>query len=1038
MAIFAFAAEAVSLSVEVSDADLRPGDKTTATVKLNNYADNWSAMSVDVKYDAGVFELDGALEHGGAIDFKGFGGQNALAEIFEVTPGTIRVVWMDGENITFNEENPLITLRLIAKGEVSGNVAITAAFLADGQISMGSDGTPEQVKAGSDTFTTTAVSSDPIVVGGVAWSEQPAIRLEVEKTRPQSGRPFKATVYIDKYMPWDTLTVDFAFPEENLEIQSVQALGFGSNATFSGKTVTIANGSDYAGEGTVTAFEVTFMPKAVSQAFDLTATFGSGCHSSKFGNLQGDVHFKAQGSSKSVTVVPAKTLLEVVYAKPEEAANLKAGDTFDVYVKLKEHENEWTAFTLVGNYDASKFKLEEIDTDSYVTALGVGENEEPYTVVTEQVSGQIEAVWISTANIKTTTSDPTLMKLTFRALKAGAANISFSFKEDGVIADQDGTLTEQEKGDNFTEEDVGVDVNVAPKPMQIVSRVEGNLTSVEAGHTVDIILSVQDCYEALAALSIKGDYDKDVFELDAVTPLLTTFGENGQVISPDIAAGDDLEIVWIGTENVELPTSFDAVKITLKAKQAASTTAISFSFIDGGILNIGADGMPVALKEDSYYKSEPEVVKMTVLAPSVDLDVRTEAKNVAAGEEFLVDVYVTDYFAPLAGFAIKGNVNSEYFEVLEILPETVGGIVPIQDENNKTELEFVWFDSENIQVNAEEFKVLTLKVRAKKSAAAAQAITFDYMDGGMVRIDGGAPVGLVRGDDFAQQPAEVQITIEKVPAELGVTFDKEQVRQGEEVTVTVDLKYYESDWVALSFKMLFDTDKFEYVEGSTLSGGMNAEVVSSVDNATNPLAFSLLNTDLLPIEANFDNATLVSFKLKAKEDAALGETTVRAQFMEGGILDANCNGVAHDGTAYKLEAASQTIEILEGTLIEVTVTWGELSYVYNYGVWNPESHLWVGGEWTIAEDGEDVITVANTGSVDLQAGFTYQTAVEGLRGAFALEDGNAFIDPIAVDASESKKVYFSLRGKTEDEWEDTISVGTITVTIDTADDGGAA
>ena len=58
MAIFEFAAEAVSLSVEVSDADLRPGDKTTATVKLNNYADNWSAMSVDVKYDPSMFTLD--------------------------------------------------------------------------------------------------------------------------------------------------------------------------------------------------------------------------------------------------------------------------------------------------------------------------------------------------------------------------------------------------------------------------------------------------------------------------------------------------------------------------------------------------------------------------------------------------------------------------------------------------------------------------------------------------------------------------------------------------------------------------------------------------------------------------------------------------------------------------------------------------------------------------------------------------------------------------------------------------------------------
>lgn len=1044
MGAFVFAAGATSLEISVDKESLRPGDKVTATVQLNNYADNWSAMSVDLTYDASVFELDGALEHGSAIDFKGFGGENAIAEIFRVDANTIRIVWMAMENIAFDEANPLVVLRLIAKEGAQAAALLTVQFAEDGQISIDGDA-PKPLVSGTD-FDGEKVSQN-IVVNGIPWNQHPIIRMEVNKTNPQVGRELIATIYIEKYMPWSTLSVDFAGMGEYLRIKEVRPLGFTGEAIQTATTATVTNGSDvpasgeYYTEGTLKAMEVVFEPLKVSEGnFDLVASFKSGsCHSEAVNGMQGDLHFSAEGSAKNIKVAPAKTLLEVQYADPEAAANLKAGDTFDVYVNLKDHENEWTAFTLVGNYDPDRFELINIDTENY---------DYGYTVIEpDKLTDDLTVVWVATENIKINDTNPRLMKLTFKAIQAGPAEIGFSFKEDGVIAeDENGNLVEQDKGDNFTEDEEKVDVNVAPKPMQIVTRVDENLTAVEAGHTFDVIVSVKDCYEALAALSIKGEYNKDLFDWVSVTPILANFGENGQVITPE--KGDDLEIVWLNSENVKLPSEFDAVRITLKAKQAANAADIKFSFLDDGVLRIGSNGIPAALEKDTYYKSEPTVVEMTVLAPSVDLRVEADKEAVNAGDEFFVDVYVTDYFAPMAGFAVKGNLDTEYFEVLEVYPQSVGGIEPMMNDDeansdlNKKELEFVWLDCENIDAGAEEFKVLRLKVRAKKSSSTAQAITFDYIDGGMVRIDGGsgAPVELDRGKDFAQEAAVIELPIARVPVTLNLSFDKEQVQQGEEFTVAVNMADYESDWMSLAFRVNYDTALFEVVEES-IEGKLEEEVIYSLDNESSPLSFAWLNYEMNPIEAERE-VELVTFKLRAKADAKLGDASVGVQFIDGGMMDESGTLIRNpEGSIWSTEPIAKVIEIIEASdLIQVNLTWGDLSYTYNYGTWDPETHTWVGGNWSVVEDG-DLITLENVGTVDVEAEFTYQSNAqcEGLTGTFATgRGGEALVAPLAVNAGEEmKKVYFSLRGKTEEEWEGTLPVGAITVTIDTAD-GGAA
>ncbi len=1052
-AIFAFAETTTELSVAVTDADLRPGDKTTATVQLNNYADNWSAMSIDVTYDADLFDLDGeTLED--AVSYSGFiaNAENGMVEIYEVpdTNKTLRIVWMAPSNIQIEGDLAidLVTLNLVAKEGVQGSEAITAQLAEDGQLSIDPE-TEEltEIVAGTGTFSAAVASSDPVVIDGIPWDEQPVLRMELEKNRIQVENTGYAIIYIDKYIPWSQLSVDFSIPDGCLEITEVEPIGFTGEAVISGSNVTITAAGDVSGEGNLTdgslkAMKVTFTGVSLHEAFDLTASFEEGGQANTTdGTLKGDVHYQMAGDTKSVSVVPKKTDLAVSIDAPE---NLQAGQEFDVYVNLLEHENEWAAFSLVGSYDPAMFAVVDIDTESYLSQLGTDANGSLYTAVEpERLTDDLEVIWFSTGNIKMDSTNPTVMKIRFKALQAATAeSISFTFKDDGVIAEgENGALETQKPGDNFTNEEKEVSVDVKPAPMYFST---SEIPPVKAGETFSVIVSVHDYYEKLAALSIKGSYDKAQFDLVGVESLLT-FGEYGTVSLPDVekvnAGEEELEIVWISVENVALEPNFEAVKLTFKAKEQADAAQINFNFIEDGVLRMGSDNLPETLAGGTYYKEEAHPATVEITVPSVEMEVVSSKDSVVAGEEFTVEVYVTDYYSPLAGFAIEGALDKTKYKVTGIQAETIGGVEPIQDENNEEELEFVWYSFDNIEAGSERFKAVTLTLLALESTDDTQdAIAFDYMDGGMVRITSSGVTALERGVDYPQNATVVEVPVAAHPVELSIELEQDTVMQGDTFDVAVSLNYYEDNWSILSFKTLFDTNLFEVVEANIVNeGGFPGDMAYSLDNATNPLAFSFVNYD--NVAADGMTVPLVTFTLRAKADATLGEATVGAEFMENGMLTFDGSSyatVAHDGVAYSLAQVTDTIEILEAdSVVEFNVSWGALSYSYEFGTWNVESHEWIGAGWT-CEENADKITVENIGSVGISAGFEFTKNGESpydltnLSGAFTYEDAPLAGEITVAAGGPAQTVLFALSGKTEQVWEDQQTVGEITVTI-TAD-----
>lgn len=141
-----------------------------------------------------------------------------------------------------------------------------------------------------------------------------------------------------------------------------------------------------------------------------------------------------------------------------------------------------------------------------------------------------------------------------------------------------------------------------------------------------------------------------------------------------------------------------------------------------------------------------------------------------------------------------------------------------------------------------------------------------------------------------------------------------------------------------------------------------------------------------------------------------------------------------DGDRYPVLDTTHGIVYLEDgnytntlTVISVDITWGELSFTYSDGTWNPDTHEYDGEGWTVDEEGGNSIKVENTGNTDVNVTYDYKVVENGITGSFT--DGeNPVSAPVALPVNDSSTVFLVLDGKPEKELTKT-PIGSVTVTI---------
>lgn len=137
------------------------------------------------------------------------------------------------------------------------------------------------------------------------------------------------------------------------------------------------------------------------------------------------------------------------------------------------------------------------------------------------------------------------------------------------------------------------------------------------------------------------------------------------------------------------------------------------------------------------------------------------------------------------------------------------------------------------------------------------------------------------------------------------------------------------------------------------------------------------------------------------------------------------------GIVYRIEANpvfySNDPNSQPPVIVSVDITWGELSFTYSDGTWNPDTHEYDGEGWTVDNEGGNSIKVENTGNTDVNVTYEYKAEETGITGSFT--DGeNPVSAPVSLPENDSSTVYLILAGKPEKEWEKA-PIGAVTVTI---------
>ena len=114
-------------------------------------------------------------------------------------------------------------------------------------------------------------------------------------------------------------------------------------------------------------------------------------------------------------------------------------------------------------------------------------------------------------------------------------------------------------------------------------------------------------------------------------------------------------------------------------------------------------------------------------------------------------------------------------------------------------------------------------------------------------------------------------------------------------------------------------------------------------------------------------------------------------------------------------------------IISVDITWGNMGFVYQKGLWNPETHQYGGGTWNPDGDGSSQISISNNGTESVKAFLTYTQADTSYSGSFQNGNGEN-ISEIALSAGENTSAYLVLAGTPSEEFSNSV-LGTVTVTI---------
>ena len=238
--------------------------------------------------------------------------------------------------------------------------------------------------------------------------------------------------------------------------------------------------------------------------------------------------------------------------------------------------------------------------------------------------------------------------------------------------------------------------------------------------------------------------------------------------------------------------------------------------------------------------------------------------------------------------------------------------------------------------------------------------------------------------------------------------------RGETVEVLISLDNYTADVPAILDIQVdlggIDETVLEVVSCSSLLQDPGSATVTVKYSETNKRV-RLICMNLQNEPLSLENQDLLKVVLKVKEDVtADGSINLPLTVKLTNVDRENITLTGQVPVQYTLRP-----------VYDVDIAWGDLSYTYTDGTWNPETLRYEGAGWSADREDGDVISLTNNGA-PVTAVLTYTTDRTDIQGSFDKEQ-------LVLGREESDSAVLSLEGQPQENLNHTV-IGKVTITLE--------
>lgn len=607
-----------------------------------------------------------------------------------------------------------------------------------------------------------------------------------------------------------------------------------------------------------------------------------------------NAYYSAESAKETVTI--ANTYLEVV-----APAETKVDKTITVTVKVKGYEKNWAAMTIVGSYNDDVLEL-----DKDATVFGNFKNS---AVADEPVflakNGTIAATWINENVVDNVDAEFDALTLTFKVKALGDADLSFSFKEDGIAGANNASITE-----GFSKAPATKPIAINP-PVALEVEVKAP-EEVSEGDTITVKVNVKNYTDAWSTMTIKGTYDADKLELKTVDPIDFS---NGGITEHPVVVKDagKLAVTWINDGAVDMNDEFTALTLTFEAK-GEGVADLSFFFDPDGIKD--GDGKAVSTQDFEADRKE-ETIEIVSSDPRTHLSVKVDEDSAKVGQTVTVEVDVKNYKDNWAAMTIMGTYDAQKFVLKDITPVdfTDGGITedPIKVIDNGG-LAVTWINDDAV-VKGPRFTALklTFEVLSQGDDSTGEFEFFFKPDG--IRDADGKEFS---DDSFAPEKESDTVTLlprdaEDTETTLDVSVSSDRAMIGDKITFTVNVQDYLNNWLGMAISANYEQAKLKYIGTTKPVAGFATFNAPSADE-TGTINVTWKNDDLVALGKNFEAMEMVF------EVVGEGDTEVSFEFKPDGIITKDPgtgNEIPAPEGSYSKDSVSKTIRLFTVPFLKI-------------------------------------------------------------------------------------------------------------------------